>query len=118
MIEQKIEKKLKKYKYFKYNIYILTSIAIYTKRFGETTNERLFSHTIRDYYAYCIGMNIVKTREGRQLTVDYCKFRIYSEKCTCVYNQNIAAITRILGCARGNKTICNHYYSVFYVSWF
>lgn len=70
-------------------------MTICTKPFGEATNERLFSHTIRDYYVYCIGMNIVKTREGGQLTVDYSKFRIYSEKnylCiqpeNCCHNEN------------------------------
>lgn len=88
-----------------------------TKPFGETTNERLFSHTIRDYYAYCIGMNIVKTRKGGQLIIVSSKYT--RKKITCVCSQNIAAITRILGCASGNKTFCNHYYNnVFYVSWF
>ena len=39
------------------------------------------------------------------------------KKIACVYSQNIAAITRIFGCARDNKTFCN-LNDVFYVNWF
>jgi len=49
--------------------------------------------------------------------IDWSELVNTRKKITCVYSQNIAAVTRIFGCARDNKTF-SYFYNVFYVNWF